>query len=320
MTQNGLIFERVIIYGDLFPPQSSIRVVLSKIGKGKVILNDDEIVGAKQLFSDLSNTYTQSIYKLICPNEYIGTNKFEPRIVELLKLNQKWISLLKTQVELVDRDFTTIVQCLAVMEWYRAILGGMGAINLNLVAEETSKMLNVYNRKKPLHGYKPNWKFKEYKQPLLDYPDFASAYEYFSDFSSLILENIGHRLTDSDSKATRKGVTLLREIQMELSAIDLSRLRLDIPPSGNRLVGFCSNCMTNYLYDREVYKQDKKTSSLCPRPECQKGYSVQTTRKSRGIKSTNGEKKIGFCKGKSCQGDKKRMLTNGLCSICVELS
>ncbi len=302
-------FEQVFICGDYLPPYSSIQAVMLRIGKGKVSLSDDEIAKAKQLFCDLSNIYTDLISRSVCPDEYRSkVIDGDLESLQLIELDRRWLSLLKTQAGLVERDFNIIVQCLFMLEWYRLILGDMGVINLNLIAEETSKMLNVYNRKKPLDKYRPNWKLKNYSQHLMIYPDFASAYDYFSDFSLLVLENIGYQLEASDSAGTHRGITLLREIQTEMSAIDLIRIRSRKAYPNETFAGFCSNCMTNYFYERGA-------SSLCSRSECAKAYSAQTSRKNRSITPV-GEKKMGYCQGKNCLGSKKRMLVGGICSVC----
>ncbi len=297
-------FEQVFICGDYLPPYSSIRAVTLRIGKGKVSLSDDEIAKARQLFCDLSNTYTDLISRSVCPDEY------RSKVIDGdLELDRRWLSLLKTQAGLVERDFNSLVQCLFMLEWYRLILGDMGVINLNLIGEETSKMLNVYNRKKPLDKYRPNWKLRNYSQHLTIYPDFASAYDYFSDFSLLILENIGYQLKASDSAGTHRGVTLLREIQMEMSAIDLIRIRSRKVNPNETFAGFCSNCMTNYLYERGA-------SSLCSRSECNREYSDRARSKSRSNRSTSSEQRMrGHCK---CCG-KDRVLIDLMCSKCRAL-
>lgn len=310
MPEDG--FDRVLIYGDYFPPKSSIIAVLSKIGRGKVSLSEAEIAEAMMELCELSNTYTQQLYAVFCPDEYLkeyvsdGGN--DPEILEYIRLNRKWLNLLKSQAELLQRDFHIPVQCLAVIGWYSSIIGNMGAINEGLIAEETRKMLNVFNRKKPKEKYRPSWKFKEYKHHLLDYPDFVWALKTYSDFTSLLLENIGYKLKDSDSKEIHRGVSILRYCQMEMSAIDVERIKLCKPSQPDRLTGFCTNCMTNYRYDRGE-------SGRCQRPECTGAYNTNKTLKSRLKKKV--EKKWVGSKRSVCKcGNIDEVNENNLCFKC----
>jgi hypothetical protein len=314
MSESG--FEQVLIYGDYFPLKSSIIAVLSKIGRGKVSLSEAEIAEAEMLFCELSNTYTQQLYAVFCPdeylNEYVSDGGTDPEILEYLQLNHKWLNLLKKQAELLQRDFHIPVQCLAVIGWYSSIIGDMGVINEGLIAEETNKMLNIFYRNKPREKYKDSWNFKEYKQHLFDYPDFVWALKSCSDFTSLLLENIGYELKDSDSKEIRKGVTLLRKWKMEMSAIDVARIKLHKQRQPERLTGFCANCMTNYRYDRSK-------SGRCQRPECIGAYNTNKTLKSRYKKKIKNKwvgSKRNVCE--LCRNIDK-VNKNDLCFKCYEM-
>jgi hypothetical protein len=318
----GLIFAQTDVFGDYLPPQSSIIAVLSKIGKGKVSLSDAEIAKAMMLFCELSNTYTQQLYAVFCPDEYlsdyVGDGGTDPEILEYIRLNRKWLNLLKSQAELLQRDFRIPVQCLAVIGWYSSIIGDMGVINEPLIAEKNNKMLNVFHKKKPREKYRESWNFKEYNHHLFDYPDFVWALESYSDFSSFLLENTGYKLKDSDTKEIRKGVTFLRKWQMEMSAIDIARIKLCKPSQPDLLTGFCTNCMTNYQYDRQVYKQDKKTSSLCPRIECISEYNTNKTLKSRHKKKVE-KKWVGSKRGVCKCGNIEEVNDKNLCCKCYKL-
>ena len=307
-------FEQVFVCGNYLPPQSSIQAVMSRIGKGKVSLSYAEFAKANQLFCDLSNNCIPQLYAAYCPEEYSteynSSGGTDPEIIEYIRLNCEWLNLLKIQAELLQRDFHTLVQCLFVISWHSITLGDVGVINLRFIAQETTKMLNVYNRKKPFDKYSPSWNFKERKPHLLDYPDFAAALEYFSDFSSLVLENTAYELKDSDDKETRKGVTLLREIQMEMSAIDLARVKLCIPLSHEKLAGFCSNCMTNYLYDRGA-------SGRCQRPQCIRAYNTSKTLKSQ-LKKKVEKKWLGSKKGICKCGNIDEVNDKNLCFKCSQ--
>ncbi len=293
MSESG--FDRVLIHGNYFPPQSSIIAVLSKIGRGKVNLSDAEIAKAMMLFCELSNTCTQQIYAAFCPDEflaeYVSDGGNDPEILEYIRVNSKWINLLKIEAELLQQDFHTIVQCLVVIGWYSSIIGDVGVLNTVLIAEEINKMLNVFNRKKPREKYRHSWKLKEPKGHLFDYPDYVWASEYYGDFCSLLLKNIGYKLEKSDSKEIHDGVTLLRKAHIEMSAIDLQRTKLCIPSEPNRLTGFCSNCLTNFEYDRGE-------SGRCQRAQCIGSYNTKKTQKSRNKKKAENkwiDVKVGVC-------------------------
>lgn len=291
-------FEQVNICGAYLPPNSSINAVLAKIGKGKVKLPPDEIISAKHLFCDLSNEYTAMLDIKFNPVKHLLLGNNDDITIKLMGLDFEWLAMLKTQSELVQRDYSQLVQCLFVIEWYRFLVGDMGVINTPKMAEEISKLLNVWYCKKTRDKYSPSWKLKEYKPHLDEFEDFSIAREFLDDYYSLVMENIGYGFVRIRTPEIDRGISHLQQLHISMYEIDSDRIKVaQALRVKNTVLGFCSNCMTNYFYNRGA-------SSLCSRNECQKAYSVR-------IKSISRSKReyCEFC-------ETNRVLTNGVCRKC----